>query len=235
MKVLMQISVLVITVLFLMVGFCYGQGVAEQFRRNCYTKGLEHAVKGNFNESKEEFQKALKFDPYYESAKRAVKVIEDAFAQKIKNTTAIHLLKGIDFEEKKLWDESISEFNLAIEINPRYAEVYCIRSIIYLIKGQYDKAISDCNTAIEINPKCAWAYNNRGIAYDQCKGQHDKAISDLTMAIELKPIYADAYNNRGIAYAINGQFDLACSDWRQAWVLGLFITYELAKRNGHCK
>ena len=138
-------------------------------------------MKGNFNEAKEKFQKALKFDPYYESAKRAVKVIEDAFAQKIKNMTAIHLLKGIDFEEKKLWDDSISEFNLAIEINSRYAAVYCIRSIIYLVKGQYDKAISDCNTAIKINPKCAWAYNNRGMAY-AINGQFDLACSDWRQA-----------------------------------------------------
>ena len=133
MKVLMQISVLVITVLFLMVGFCYGQSVAEQFRRSCYTKGLEHAVNGDFNEAKEEFQKALKFDPYYESAKRAVKVIEDAFAQKIKNTTAIHLLKRIDFEEKKLWDDSISEFNWAIELKTIYADAYNNRGIAYAI------------------------------------------------------------------------------------------------------
>jgi tetratricopeptide (TPR) repeat protein len=235
MKVLIKISVLVITVLFLTVGFCYGQDFAEQFRRSCYSKGVEHAVKGNFIKAKEEFEKVLEFDPYYESAKRAVKVIEDTLDQKIKNTTAIHLLKGIGYEEKELWDDSISEFNLAIEINPRYAEVYCIRSIIFLVKGQYDNAISDCNKAIEINPKCAWAYNNRGIAYNQGKGQHDKAFSDLTKAIELNPIYADAYNNRGIVYAIKGQFVMACSDWRRAWELGLFVTYELAKRNGDCK
>ena len=110
-----------------------------------------------------------------------------------------------------------------------------MRSIIYLVNGQYENTISDCNTAIEINPKCAWAYNNRGIAYGQGKGQHYKAISDFTKAIEFKPTYADAYNNRGIIYATKGRFDMACSEWRRAWELGLFITYELAKRNGDCK
>jgi tetratricopeptide (TPR) repeat protein len=184
MKALKKISVLVITVLSLTVGFCYSQGVAEQFRRSCYTRGVGHAAKGNFNEAKEEFEKALKFDPYYESAKRAVKIIEDALDQKIKNTTAVHLLKGIGYEEKELWDDSISEFNLAIEINPRYAEVYCIRSIIYIVKGQHDKAISDLTKAIELNPIYADAYNNRGIAY-AFKGQFDMACSDWRRACEL--------------------------------------------------
>jgi tetratricopeptide (TPR) repeat protein len=235
MKVLINISLLVMIVLFLTVEFCYSQGIVEQFRRSCYTKGVDHAAKGNFNKAKKEFEKALKIDPYYESAKRAVKVIEDALDRKIKTTTAIHLLKGIGYEEKEQWDNSIAEFNMAIAINPRYAEIYCIRSIVYIVKGQYDNAISDCNKAIEINPKNAWAYNNRGIAYNKAKGQHDKAISDLTKATELNPIYADAYNNRGIAYATKGRFDMACSDWRWACELGLCITYELSKKYGDCK
>ena len=82
MKVLIKISVLIITVLFTTVEFCNGQSVIEKFRRSCYAKGVEHAAKGNFYEAREEFEKALKFDPYFESAKRVVKVLEDAFGKK---------------------------------------------------------------------------------------------------------------------------------------------------------
>ena len=89
------------TFLFL-AGPCFGQDTAEQI----WTKGVEHTAQGNFNEAKVEFEKALKVDPYYGSAKRALKVIEDALDQKIKSKTAIHLFKGIAYGIKEQWDES---------------------------------------------------------------------------------------------------------------------------------
>ncbi len=46
------------TFLFL-AGPCFGQDTAEQI----WTKGVEHAAQGNFNEAKVEFEKALKIDP----------------------------------------------------------------------------------------------------------------------------------------------------------------------------
>ena len=54
MKVLMRISLLVITVLSLTIVFCRCQSVAEQAEQS-YAKGVAHAVLGNFNEAKEEF------------------------------------------------------------------------------------------------------------------------------------------------------------------------------------
>ncbi|NIS62911.1 MAG: tetratricopeptide repeat protein [Proteobacteria bacterium] len=192
MKFLIRVGVLVLILLFLAAGSGFGQNTAKQI----YTKGVEYGVQGKFNEAKEEFQKALKVDPYFVYAKMALKLIEDAIDQKIKSTTAIHLFKGIVYSNKGQWDESIAESNKAIEINPGYAFAYNERGVAYCDKGQYDKAISDYNKAIEINPKLAVAYNNRGVAYCD-KGQYDKAISDYNKAIEINPRYAKAYYNRG--------------------------------------
>ena len=86
--------------------------------------------------------------------------------------------RGNAFQDKGQYDQAISDFNKAIEINPRLADAFYNRGNAYFKKGQPDKAISDYNKAIELNPKLAMAYYDRGIAY-QFKGQYDQAISDF--------------------------------------------------------
>jgi len=93
-------------------------------------------------------------------------------------------------------DQAITDYNRALEINPRDAEAYNNRGIAYDDKSQHDQAITDFNRALKINPRLAGAYNNRGFAYD-LKGQYDQAITDYTMALKIDPRYAEAYSNRG--------------------------------------
>ena len=105
-----------------------------------------------------------------------------------------YVKRGLTYADKGQYDKDISDYNKAIEINPRDADAYSNRGTAYDTKGQYDKAISDYNKAIEINPRLADAYYNRGIAYGK-RGQYDKAISDYSKAIEINPRDADAYYN----------------------------------------
>ena len=54
--------------------------------------------------------------------------------------------------------EAISDYNKAIELNPKFAMAYYNRGIVYNDSGKIDQAISDYNKAIELNPKDAEAY-----------------------------------------------------------------------------
>jgi Tfp pilus assembly protein PilF len=83
MKSLVRVGVLALILLFLATGLGFGQNNAKKI----YTKGVDYAAQGNFNEAKAEFEKGLKIDPLYGSAKRVLKVIEDALDQKIKSKT----------------------------------------------------------------------------------------------------------------------------------------------------
>ena len=200
---------------FLTINLCYGQNNAKQI----WAKGVEYAAQGKFKEAKGEFEKALKVDPLYGSAKRALKVIEDVVDQKIKSKTALHLFKGISYSNKEQWDAAVAEVNKALEINPRYAYAYNIRGLAYNRNGQHDKAIADFTKAIEINPSNALPYGFRGASYAG-KGQHERAIADYTKFIEIDPIDALAYYNRGISYNAKGNMKKACSDWKKACELG---------------
>ena len=113
-----------------MIVFYYGQSIAEQAEQS-WNKGVEYSSQGKFKEAKDEFEKALKINPYYGSAKRALKIIEDVTKKTLKSKTAIHIFKGITYAIKGHTEEAISAYNKAIEINPRYANAYFNRGNAY--------------------------------------------------------------------------------------------------------
>ena len=214
MKLLRRITVSALIVLFISTGLCFGQDTVRQ----TLTTGVEYAAQGKFKEAKVEFEKALKVDPFYESA-RSLKLIEEVNEGKIKTNAAIRYFKGVGYGFKGQNDQAIADFTKAIEINPRFAYAYYNRGNAYGRKGHYDQAISDFTKAIEIDSRFAMPYFSRGYAYG-CKGQHDKAISDYNKAIEINPRYAEAHSNRGVAYDAKGNMKKACSDWKRACELG---------------
>ena len=57
--------------------------------------------------------------------------------------------RGSAYTDKGQYDKSISDFNKAIEINPKYAKDYSNRGNAYLNKGQIDRAIEDYNKALK--------------------------------------------------------------------------------------
>lgn len=124
--------------------------------------------------------------------------------------------RGDAYYKKGQYDEAVSDFTKALEINPKFAEAHYYRGIAYDKMGLYDEAISDYNKALEINPKYALAYYARGFVYNQYKGQHDQAISDYSKALEINPRFVWAYVSRGICYSKKGQYDEGISDFSKA-------------------
>jgi tetratricopeptide (TPR) repeat protein len=211
MKVLTRISALGLMVLFLTAGLSYGQSTARQIS----VIAAEYAAEGKFREAKQEFEEALKVDPFNEALKSYLKLIEDVNEQRINSKTAAIFFEGLGYSYKRQDDQAISNYTRAIDLNPTVATIYRGRGVVYRRKGQYDRAISDYNRAIELNPEFAMAYASRGFAYSY-KGQYDLAISDYTRAIKLNPRYAWAYHKRGIGYTNKGEYDKAIADYSRA-------------------
>jgi len=85
--------------------------------------------------------------------------------------------RGNDYLNSGNYSWAISDYNKAIELDPKFAEAYYNRGLAYDYLGDSSRAISDYNKAIELNPKDADAYYNRGLAYLD-SGDSSRAISD---------------------------------------------------------
>ena len=102
---------------------------------------------------------------------------------KLKNAQAYNN-RGLAFFEKGQYDLAISDFSLAIAIDPKNATAYSNRGDTYLIKGQYDEAIADFSKVIEINPKLSVFYYLRGNVYFK-KKDYANTWNDYHKAQEL--------------------------------------------------
>jgi tetratricopeptide (TPR) repeat protein len=148
-----------------------------------YDKGLEYAIHGNLEDAKHEFEYALKIDTFNIYIEHNMNIIIDVDNLDIKKDAAIHLFKGILFNERADYDLALEEINQTIQINPDYAMAYNKRGIVYYDKHEYEKAIIDYNKSIELNPNVTISYYNRALAYDE-SGQKSRALKEYKLFLE---------------------------------------------------
>ncbi len=127
--------------------------------------------------------------------------------------------RGAAYGEKGQYDQAVSDFNKAIEIDPRYNKAYNNRGIVYRLKGQYDRAVSDFNKAIEINPLDAEAHNNLAWLYATARapGFRDgrRAVALALKACGLSDWKMGEYlDTLAAGYARMGDFDNAVK-WQE--------------------
>jgi len=135
--------------------------------------------------------------------------------QKIQEQTLENLNRGKDLYREKKYDEAISEFDEAIRREPKNAEAYANRGIVYANgKRDYDAGIADYTKAISIDGNNADYYFRRASAYTY-KREQDRALNDLNQTIKLNPNNLGAYSLRGAIYQEKKNYDLAIADYTQ--------------------
>ena len=117
--------------------------------------------------------------------------------------------------DEKDYIKAIDNYNMALKLNPEYAEAYYFRGYAYYNLKDYGKAIEDYSKAIKLNPEYEVVYDFRGNVYADLK-EYDKAIEDYSKAIELNPEDAYAYYFRGHAYVDLKEYDKAIEDYNKA-------------------
>ena len=95
-----------------------------------------------------------------------------------------YVRRGDWYSDGENYEQAISEYNRAIEIDPQYVDAYTARGGVYYGEGEFDKAIADFDKAITINPNDGDTYFMRARCLKEI-GENQRAISDLERALEL--------------------------------------------------
>ncbi|MEY2918364.1 MAG: hypothetical protein RIS73_2078, partial [Bacteroidota bacterium] len=127
--------------------------------------------------------------------------------------------KGLAKAQSSDFKGAIIDFNMVIELNPKFSEAYYNRGSAKFRLQDSKGAIEDFNKAILINPRFVQAYYNRGVVKVQLQ-DYKGALSDFNKTIELQSNFADAYLNRGLMKIILGTKGSGCIDLNKADELG---------------
>jgi len=92
--------------------------------------------------------------------------------------------KGWDAITHERYDEAITEFNKAIELDPNMASAYDNLGNTYFFKSDFNNAILNLSKAIELMPGNSPTYLIRARAYFKI-GDFDKSWADVIKAREL--------------------------------------------------
>ena len=82
--------------------------------------------------------------------------------------------------------EAIADYDVAVDLDPKYGEAYYSRGNAYKSLGKYQEALADHTKAIELNSGYSGFYINRAIVYGKL-GRTEAAKQDLRKAVELEP------------------------------------------------
>lgn len=122
----------------------------------------------------------------------------------------------IAFERTKVWHDSMTLWNDAIQKNPDAALPYNNRGCLFSSLNDKERALVDFNKAIEIRPNYFSAYFNRALIYNKTN-RFKEAIKDLSFVLENEPRdIVSVYMERGIAYFNTGNFKESYEDLTEA-------------------
>ncbi|MDP6543193.1 MAG: tetratricopeptide repeat protein [Phycisphaerae bacterium] len=164
---------------------------------------------------------------YYEQARRAhdQRKFDEAihlYTQAIENDKLdrarlrlVYCCRGMAWCAKGDYDLGITDYNRAIELDPKFAYAYQCRGVAWHDKGAFGKAIADYTRAIKLDPKYAYALRYRAMAW-YATGAFAKAVADYTRLIKLDPKFARTYRSRGMVRRAMGRYDKALADFSQA-------------------
>src|SRR3989338_4425992 len=81
-----------------------------------------------------------------------------------KSSGVEHFQRGLTYYKQRNIKAAISEYKIAIGIDPNNAGAHTYLGVVYSDQGKLKEAISEYNIAIEINPNYAIAHYNLGNA-----------------------------------------------------------------------
>ncbi len=144
----------------------------------------------------------------------AIKLLLKSLKYLPKNAIALSNLGNI-YLELGDYEKALNTYDIAIEIDPNYDEVWTNKGIVLGRINRLNEALDHHQTAISINPKYAEAWANKGNVLHELK-RYDEAVNHYDTAIKLKPQYAEAWYQKAKILAEFKYFTESISQYEKA-------------------
>lgn len=129
------------------------------------------------------------------------------------------LFGALSFVQTRVWNDSISLWTQALDVDPSNTFAYNNRGTARAMKDDRAGAVQDFDQAVRRDPSYSDAWYNRG-KMRAVAGDLDGAIADHSEAIRLTPGFARAWKGRGEARRAKGDVEGARADLAEAARLG---------------
>jgi tetratricopeptide (TPR) repeat protein len=91
-------------------------------------------------------------------------------------------------------EKAIAKYDQALQVDPRYSEVYYNRGLAHRRQDELEKALRDYTQAIRLDPEFVAAYSNRGYTY-YMMGDLNRALVDFERVLQIDPGNEDAQHS----------------------------------------
>jgi tetratricopeptide (TPR) repeat protein len=125
-----------------------------------------------------------------------------------------HFNKALTLDAMNKFDDAISEYELALGMNPDDLEILNSLAVDYTRTGQYDLAIDTFEHIQQLDGEFEPCYCNRIITYTEMD-QHDMAEQMFYLAQQIQPDCPLCYYNIGNSLFIRGQYKKAIHCWQK--------------------
>jgi tetratricopeptide (TPR) repeat protein len=110
------------------------------------------------------------------------------------------------------FDDAISYYTAAMEMDPNYSEYYNERGSVYLKRGNLDEALRDFLKAVELSPPYPEVLTNLGQCH-QLMGGLEEAVEAYSVSLDLLPTQGLALLGRAQAFEALGRLHDALADY----------------------
>ena len=136
--------------------------------------------------------------------------LEEKTREVIENHPRVSILYnilGIALQKKGDFNESILNFNQAINIQPNFDLAHNNLGNVLKETGKFEEAMISYQQAIKLNPNYAEAYSNLGNALGDL-GKFEEAITNYQQALKRNPKYTFFDYNEALIRLTLGEFDV---------------------------
>ena len=112
------------------------------------------------------------------------------------NYAEVYSNRGVIYEELKIYDKALEDFDNAILLKKNYAVAYSNRGNVLNKLKRYEEALQSYDKAVQIDRFLIDVYLNRGVTLKELK-RYSESLSDYEKVISMKFDSFEAYSRKG--------------------------------------